>query len=132
METTNTLPQIKKITPLASARIALAESQSESTVLACALNDVLRGDVKWFGRGEYSLGVTRPASACGGIAVVRQCGIVSAYYFEEYSQRELNHIALIVTGEDAEHNRELLRRRAAIEDAKAYIRAAQTARFDAK
>jgi hypothetical protein len=99
-----------------------AELEKENGVLSCALNDVLKGDVRWFGSPRtFALGVTRPKSACGGIAIIRHCGTSSAHYFEEYAQRELAHIALVITGENTEHNRELLARRNAIEAAKAYI-----------
>ena len=97
-------------------------AERECTVLSCALNDILNGDVKWFGHSrQFSIGVTRPKAACGGIAVVRICGNTYADYFENYSQTELQHIANCITGENTEHNRELLQRRAAIESAQAYV-----------
>lgn len=94
----------------------------ESSVLRCALNDVLKGDVKWFGRSPYRLGVCRPTSACGGIALVQSSGMTNAYYFERYCQTELSHIACILTGEDNELNAELLMRRSLIESAKQFVR----------
>lgn len=98
------------------------DMRTETTVLSCALNDILNGDVKWFSHSHtFSIGVTRPTSACGGIAVVRQTGTSGAYYFEEYARRELEHIAACITGENTEHNRELAQRRSAIESAKAYV-----------
>lgn len=100
-----------------AARVASAEN----TVLLCALNDILNGDVKWFGSSRtFSVGVTRPSGACGGIAVVRQNGTTRAQYLEEFCRVELEHIARCVTGENTDYNRELLCRRATIESAKAY------------
>lgn len=108
-------------TPGKSA-LRIAELQKENSVLACALSDLANLGAKWFGNSrEFSLGVTRPQSACGGIAIVRRSGTVSAYYFEEFARSELAHIAAVITGENTDHNRELLRRRSAIEDAQAYV-----------
>lgn len=95
---------------------------TENTVLSCTLNDILNGDVKWFGNScEYSLGITRPRSACGGMVVIRCCGTSSARYWEQFAREELTHISFVITGENTEHNRELLRRRSAIEAAQAYV-----------
>lgn len=106
----------------------LTDAQKENSVLACALADSLNFGVKWFGNSRtFSIGITRPQSACGGIAIIRNNGTVSAYYFEEYASRELAHIACVITGENTEHNRELLCRRAAIESAKAFVSEQQKA-----
>lgn len=95
---------------------------SENEVLTLALNDLANGAVKWFGNSRtYSIGISRPTGAAGGIAIVRQSGMTYAHYFERYSRETLAHIALIVTGTDSEHNRELMRERSAIEAAQAYV-----------
>jgi hypothetical protein len=107
--------------------IRIAELEKENTVLSCALNDMLNLGAKWFGSARsFSVGVTRPQSACGGIAIIRCNGTARAHYFEEWARAELAHIQLVITGADTEHNRELLRRRSAIEAAQAYIREQQS------
>ncbi len=86
--------------------------RTDNSALNCALNDLANGAVKWFGHSrEWSLGISRPHSACGGIAIVRYSGMTAAYYFESYSRAELNHISLCITGERTQANDELLRRR---------------------
>jgi hypothetical protein len=95
---------------------------TENTVLSCALNDILNGDVKWFGHSRtFSIGVIRPASACGGIAVIRNNGTSRAAYCEQYFRAELAHISMCITGENTDYNRELLVRRSVIESAQAYL-----------
>jgi hypothetical protein len=95
---------------------------SENSVLRCALHDILRGNVRWFGSArKYQVGISRASSACGGIAIVRSEGnLVSCEYAERFFADALAHIAACVTGEDTEYNRELLARRAAIEAARFY------------
>lgn len=105
-----------------------AALSKDNDVLSLALNDVVNLGAKWFGNSrQFSIGITRPNSACGGICIVRRSGTVSAYYFEEFAQAELSHIAIVITGENTDHNRDLLCRRAAIESAHAYIREQQKA-----
>ena len=101
---------------------------SENEVLTLALSDLCNGSVKWFGSSRtYSIGISRPTGAAGGIAIVRQCGTVSAFYFERYASETLAHIANIITGDNTEHNTELARERAAIEAAQAYVSESQRA-----
>lgn len=91
-------------------------------VLSSALSDVVNLGAKWFGHSRsFGIGVTRPKSASGGIAIIRQGGMVSAYYFEEYVRAELEHIASVLTHGDTEYNRELLCRREAIQAARYYV-----------
>jgi hypothetical protein len=47
--------------------------------LHCALNDVLNDKVKWFKKGVQRIGVSRPASACGGIVIHQYKGNQDAY-----------------------------------------------------
>jgi hypothetical protein len=103
---------------------------SENDVLTLALGDVCNGAVKWFGNSRtYSIGISRPCGAAGGIAIVREAGMTYAFYFEKYARETLANVAMLVTGEDSEHNRELLRRRSAIEAAQAYVTESQRAKF---
>lgn len=95
---------------------------TENTVLTLALNDICNGAVKWFGNSRtFSLGITRPAGAAGGIAVVRENGTTSAHYFERYASEILLHVSYVITGENTEHNRELARKRSTVEAAQAYV-----------
>lgn len=105
-----------------SKDIRIAQLETEATVNALALHDVVRGDVRWFGNARrYQVGVTRPS--CGGIAIVRTFdGGTDAHYLVRFAQRELEHISMCITGENSEYNRELLARRSAIEAAQAYVR----------
>ena len=99
-----------------------AKLSAENEALTLALSDLCNGSVKWFGHSRtYSVGISRPTGAAGGIAIVRECGMASAHYFETYSRETLAHIAAVITGENTEHNIELARRRAAIESAQAYV-----------
>lgn len=101
---------------------------TDNEAMTLALSDLCSGSVKWFGNSRnYSIGISRPNGAAGGICIVRQCGMASAYYFETYAQSTLAHIANIITGTNTEHNIELARERAAIEAAQAYVSAAQRA-----
>lgn len=101
---------------------------AENDVLTLALSDLCNGAVKWFGNSRtYSIGLSRPTGAAGGIAIVRQSGTTSAHYWEDYSRETLARIADLVTGADTEHNRELLRERATIETAQAYVSESQRA-----
>ncbi len=95
---------------------------TENTVLRCALNDCLNGNVKWFGNTRaFQIGVARADSACGGIAIVRADGtMISCDYVDRYCPQALTHISLCLTGENTEHNRDLLKRREAIESAVAF------------
>lgn len=100
----------------------IAQLERENTVLAIALADLANVGAKWFGCSrEFCVGITRPTGGCGGIAIVRRNGTVSAFYFEEFYRSEMEHIACCITGENTGSNRELLRRRAVLEDAKAYV-----------
>jgi len=106
----------------------IATLEKENTVLSLALSDLANLGAKWFGHSRcFSIGITRPNSACGGIAIIRSNGTVSAHYFEEFYRAEMEHIACVITGENTDHNRELLCRRAALEDAKAYVHEQQRA-----
>lgn len=101
---------------------------TENEALTLALNDLANGAVKWFGNSRtYSLGISRPTGAAGGIAIVREAGMTYTHYFERYAQETLERVAILVTGSDTEHNREYLRRRAAIEAAQAYVSESQKA-----
>lgn len=101
---------------------------SENEVLTLALGDAVNGNVKWLGNSRtYSIGISRPTDAAGGIAIVREAGMTSAFYFEKYARETLAHIACLVTGTDTEHNTELMRRRSAIEAAQAYVNEMQSA-----
>lgn len=104
-----------------------ARLSDENTTLFLALHDLVAGDVKWFGRAPFRLGVSRPNGAAGGIVTVVANGTTSADYFERFARNQLEHIAACVTGHDSEHNRELLARRRTIEDAQAYVTTAQRA-----
>lgn len=105
----------------------VAHLETENAVLSLALHDAVSGDVKWFGRAPFRLGVSRPAGAAGGIVTVVAQGTTSADYFEQFARNHLEHIAACVTGHDTDHNRDLLARRRAIEEAQAYVTAAQRA-----
>lgn len=99
-----------------------AKLATENEALTLALGDLCNGNVKWFGNSRtYSIGISRPTGAAGGIAIVRQSGMTYAHYFENYARETLAHIACIITGTDSEHNRELLKERAAIEAAQSYV-----------
>lgn len=103
-----------------------AKLATENEALTLALGDVCNGSVKWFGNSRtYSIGISRPTGAAGGIATVREGGMTYAFYFERYARETLAHVAALVTGTDTEHNRELMRRRSAIEAAQAYVSQAQ-------
>jgi hypothetical protein len=114
-----------------SKQFALSEMVrlgNENTLLSLALSDALNGAVKWFGHSPaYNLGISRPTGAAGGIVIKRNGGLASAHYWEDFAHRELPHIADCITGEDTEHNHDLLCRRRTIEDAQAYVSAAQKA-----
>lgn len=112
------------------AELALENAvlSKENGVMFLALTDLSNLGAKWFGHSrEFSIGISRPDSACGGIAVVKQNGSVSAHYFEEFAHNELNRISAIITGQDNEYNRALLCRRASIEAAQAYVSQKQAA-----
>lgn len=99
-----------------------AKLAHENEALALALSDICADRVKWFGRAPaYSLGISRPAGAAGGIVIVRQNGMTYAHYWERYYAESMSIIASLVTGSDTEHNRELLNRRAVLEAAKAHV-----------
>lgn len=101
---------------------------TENEALTLALSDLCKDAVKWFGNSRtYSLGVSRPTGAAGGVAIVRECGMASAYYFETYARDTLAHIASVITGTNSDYNQELLRRRATIEAAQAYVSEQQKA-----
>jgi hypothetical protein len=100
--------------------------RNENDVLGLALTDLSNGSVKWFGHSrEYSIGVSRPTSASGGVLIVRSCGVTSAHYFERHAQDTLAQISACLTGENTPYNLDLLRRRQLIEDAQAFVRAEQ-------
>lgn len=108
--------------------LALCAAQNETQLYQLALSDLCNGKVKWFGHSRtFSLGISRASGAAGGIAIERCEGVTSAYYFESYAARQLAHVSACLTGEDMEHNRELLRRRSIIEEAQAYVSASQRA-----
>lgn len=94
----------------------------ENTVLRCALQDCLNGNVKWFGNARaFSIGVARADSASGGIAIVRANGsVIACDYMDRYCGAELMTIAHCITGQTSEYQTELLCRREAIEAAIAY------------
>jgi hypothetical protein len=94
----------------------------EVDVLSLALSDLSNGAVKWFGNSIYfSLGISRPRSACGGIVLIKGQGLCTAFYWDMWHGEALAQISACITGEDSEHNRDLLRRRSAIESAAAYV-----------
>lgn len=92
--------------------------------LELALADLARDRVTWFGRGDYRLGISRPNGAAGGIVIVR-AEIVTADYWETWSQRMLAHIAAVIGGQDSDYNRELQRIRDVIESAARFVRESQ-------
>ena len=105
-----------------------AKLASENEAMTLAMSDLCNGAVKWFGHTrEFEIGISRPAGAAGGIAIVRQCGCASAHYFENYARETMAHLACLITGSDTEHNLVLLRQRSAIEAAQAYVSTAQRA-----
>lgn len=105
-----------------------AKLSTENEALTLALHDLCNGAVKWFGNARtYSIGISRPNGAAGGICIVREAGTTSAYYFERYARETLEHVSGLLTGSDTEHNAELLRRRSAIEAAQAYVSEVQRA-----
>lgn len=95
----------------------------EASVLRCALADTLRGEGKAFRNKYRTLRVSRPTSACGGIVVITDPhGLVSADYWERYSQDELRAISYLIDGTDTAYNRELDGRRAVINEAQQWVR----------
>jgi len=102
--------------------IKISNMERENNVLALALSDLANGNVKWFQRFNYAIGISRPNGASGGIAIEKVIGgIVSAYYWEDFCKDSLSHIASVITGENTPFNAELIRRRSCIEDAQAYV-----------
>lgn len=97
----------------------VAKMRHENSVLYLALADAVNGaESKTFKGGRYSLTVSRPTSACGGVVTVKAEGsFVGAHYFEDYARSESEHIGRLVTGENNDYNRELLSRRDAISEA---------------
>lgn len=98
--------------------------KQDNDVLSLAVADLCNGSVKWFGDSiVYSVGISRPHGAAGGIAIVRCGGMVSAYYFEQFAADRLAAIGSMIGGEcrDVNHYAELVRRRDTILDAQAYI-----------
>lgn len=89
--------------------------------LELALADLALGQVVWFGRGVFRLGISRAIGAHGGIVIVNNDGNVSADYWEQFARNQLEHIAACITGENTEHNCELSARRNVIETAQAYV-----------
>lgn len=107
-----------KLTPSARAKL----SDEKALLLGLALTDVVNGAVAWFGNSrQFSIGISRATSASGGICIVRENGSADAFYFESYAREALAHIASVITGHDSEHNRALMQRRAAIENAAAFV-----------
>ncbi len=117
------MPTLKKA-DLVARNAALSR---EVDVLSLALSDSLAGVVKWFGNSRtYSLGIARPCGAAGGIVIVRSAGAgACAFYWETWQREAMQQISACITGTDTEHNRELMRRRACIESAAAYVRECQ-------
>lgn len=106
----------------------LARSQRlerENEPLALALHDLVAGQVHWFGRSPYRLGISRPTGGAGGIVIASAFGSTSAHYWETWSAEQLATLAHLITGQDNEDNRERLRRRSVIEEAQAWIREEQ-------
>lgn len=95
--------------------------QRENGPLELALHDMIAGDVCWFGRGDFRIGISRPRGASGGIVVWHFHGGTRADYWEQWSRNQLEHIAACVTGENAELNAELLKRRSLIELAGKFV-----------
>ena len=68
----------------AELETGLATWREDAGLLHCALNDVLRGDVKWFGgNGKIRLGITRPCGAEGGILLHTHDGYTVARLWEQ-------------------------------------------------
>ncbi len=95
--------------------------ERENTSLLLALSDLAHGQVTWFGRGKFRLGISRAIGASGGVVIVDNDGTVSADYWEQFAHNQLEHIAACITGENTEHNRDLSARRSVIETAQAYV-----------
>lgn len=112
-------------TPLRQAREDFQAASESLSITQIAFADVLKGDVQWFGRAPYRVGITRPKSASGGLAVEVWGGSVVAQRCEAFFSPRLETIACLITGHDSEHNRELLARRITLEQARAYIREQQ-------
>lgn len=47
------------------------ELSDTGSLLHLALNDALNGEITWFRRGRHSIGISRPTSASGGLAIHR-------------------------------------------------------------
>lgn len=102
-----------------------ARLERENEPLTLALNDLCNDRTVWFGRGDFRLGISRPAGAAGGIVIVKTEGSTSAHYWETYSRAERAHLSAIATGHNDETQRDILRRRDVIEQANAYVRREQ-------
>lgn len=104
----------------------LARIEREVEPLTLALCDAVNGTVTWFGRGEYKLGISRATGAHGGIVIERVGNSAAAHYWEQWSRDAHAHLTACLTGENTEHNRELLRRRDLIEAANQFVRSSQS------
>jgi hypothetical protein len=54
----------------AEAEQALGRSRDQELLTNIALGEVLAGDVTWLERGSYRIGLVRPTSPDGGLAIV--------------------------------------------------------------
>lgn len=102
-----------------------ARMEREREPLELALSDCVNGNVTWFGRSPFRLGICRPNGAAGGIVIVNTHGMVSADYWEQFARNQMEHIAACITGENTEANRELMARRSTIETAAKFVREMQ-------
>lgn len=102
--------------------------EKSHTVLLCALADFVKGKAHKIGttKDQFSLYITRPAGACGGIAIVNDGGTVFAQYFEEFYREQMERFSLCLTGEDNDFNRGLMLRRERWREARKFIQNTQT------
>lgn len=43
--------------------------QKEASILHCVLNDLVRGEVRWFRQGSQALGISRACGAAGALVI---------------------------------------------------------------
>lgn len=106
---------------LSPAAQKLRASEDALSITQLALGDLATGKVTWFGRAPYRIGVTRPNGAAGGIVIECAIGGAIVGYADKLLPELLAHIAIVITGENTEYNRELLSRRTVLEFAQRFI-----------
>lgn len=58
---------------------ALRRAENDAGNLHCFVNDLVNDKVTWFRRGQWRLGISREAGACGGLVAVQQKAAGSKY-----------------------------------------------------